>query len=648
MNSRLGIAENTIEDQQLQTNRRDLIKAGALAIAASSHAARATVQHPKLPNILWLVSEDNNPFIRAYGDRLATTPNIDALAAKGVLFRNAYSTAPTCAPSRYAILTGMYAESNGPANHMRARAAFPKFLHTYPELLRSIGYHCTNNGKTDYNAEIPGARIWNENNSKNAHWRSRAAGAPFMAVFNQMTTHESQLFGVTPGRVKAEQVRVPAYLPDTTDVRTDIASYYNLVEKMDAQVGQRLAELEADGLSEDTIIFYFADNGGVLPRTKHFVYDEGLRVPLVVYVPPKWQHLAVARPGTIVETPTSLVDLAPTLLSIAGLAAPKTMHGQAFLGRNASPPRRYAFGGRDRMDERYDMVRTVTDGRYRYIRNYMPYRPAGMHEAYPWHLKSYQDWDRAHRAGRLLPAQSAFFKPKSYEELYDLEVDPDQMDNRIADPAYTGRLRELRRALDRHMVHINDNGFIPEGSPVQGYEASRAVGAYPLRKIMALAQAGARGEPRKLDLLRNSLLDANEVVRFWAATGLVILGQVASPVATELARLASNDPSPQVRVTAAEALIRLGKMEAGMSQLSRLAAAPAPDSVRLMAINALSENSEAARAILPLIEQIAQNDPYDHAKDAAFHLAAVLNRTYDPGRPAPERSNPKVRRWAME
>jgi arylsulfatase A-like enzyme len=628
-------------------SRRDVIKAGAIALIASSSSARTWAQRDALPNFLWLVSEDNNPYVRAYGDRLATTPAIDALAAKGVLYRNAYSTAPTCAPSRFAILTGIHAEANAPANHMRARADFPNFLQTYPELLRSAGYHCTNNGKTDYNAEIPGARIWNENNTKNAHWRSRPPGAPFMAVFNQMTTHESQLFRVTPGRVRPDQVRVPKYLPDTNDVRTDIASYYNLVEKMDGQIGRRLSELEADGLSDDTIVFYYADNGGVLPRTKHFVHDEGLRIPLVVYVPPKWQHLAPAVAGTVVDTPIALVDLAPTLLSILGITAPNTMQGHAFLGRAASP-RRYAFGGRDRMDERYDMVRTVTDGRYRYIRNYMPHRPAAMYQAYPWHLKSYQEWERQHLAGRLNLSQEAFFKPKAYEELYDLRFDPDQIVNLAKNTAMARRMRELRRALDRHMISINDNGFIPEGSTLQGFEKSRVPGVYPLRKIMALAQAAARAEPRKLTLFIDGLSDANEVVRYWAATGLLILGNSAAIAADELSVIAAHDTSLQVRVVAAEALIRLGDVESGTAQLAKLAVAPSPDPVRLMAFNALSENLDAARAVAPVIGQASDQDSYDYVRDNAYHLAAVLRGAYSPETSVPERTSSQIRKWAME
>ncbi len=628
-------------------SRRDAIKTATLAVAGLSMAGRAVSASRELPNFLWLVSEDNNPYIGAYGDPLAHTPNLDALAVKGILYRNAFSTAPTCAPSRFAILTGLYAEANAPANQMRARGPFPSFLRTYPELLRSAGYYCTNNGKTDYNAEIPGARIWNQNNTAQAHWRTRPQGAPFMAVFNYLTTHESQLFHTTPGRVVPDQIRVPAYLPDTPAVRGDYASYYNLIEKMDAQIGQRLTDLEADGLADDTIVFYYADNGGTLPGSKHYLHAQGLRVPLIVYVPPKWQARLGVTPGMIVETPTSLIDLAPTLLSIIGSQVPTTIQGQAFLG-GAATPRRYAFGARDRMDERYDSVRTVTDGRFSYVRNYMPHRPDGMHHAYAWNIKSFQDWERLYLAGKLNRAQRRFFEPKPFEELYDLKIDPDQIDNRISDPALRGKAQELRRSLDRHMIRINDNGFIPEGSEIEGYGPSRLPGAYPLRRIMVIAQAAARADPRKIKMFRAALSDPNEVIRYWAATGLLILGTSAAQAAEQLAAVASKDPSPRVRVPAAEALVRTGRVEEGATQLALLCAATEPAPVRLMAMNALNENLEAARIASSMIEHATSADENDYVKDVAIHLAAVIAGIYDPGTQPPVVNNPRSRKMAME
>lgn len=234
--------------------RRAAIGAGAAAGLLGAIDARAAIA-PR-PNILWLVSEDNNPFIGAYDDRLAHTPTIDALGRRGVRFDRAYSNAPVCAPSRFAILTGVHPESFSPAGQMRAVAPAAGLLQTYPELMRRSGYWCTNNAKTDYNADFDPAKLWDVQ-GKTAHWRSRPPGQPFMAVFNYETTHESRLFKPVPGRVVPHQVRVPAYLPDTPEVRGDIAGYYNLIERMDGELATRLAELDADNLSDDTIVFYY-------------------------------------------------------------------------------------------------------------------------------------------------------------------------------------------------------------------------------------------------------------------------------------------------------------------------------------------------------------------------------------------------------
>jgi arylsulfatase A-like enzyme len=273
-------------------SRRGVIKAAAVAgsIAASAKAlAQPPCEGTKLPNILWLVSEDHSPFLGAYGDSVAHSPVVDALAKKGILYRHAYANAPVCAPSRFGILTGCYPESSAPAQHMRAMANLPTIMRTYPEYMRSLGYYCTNNDKTDYNCDVEPERIWNES-SNTAHWRNGPKDTPFLAVFNYMTTHESRLFRPTPvpGPVTPDQVQIPPYLPDTPALRTDFASYYNLIAQMDAELGEKLAELETDGLAEDTIVFYYSDHGGVLPRSKRYCYEEGLRAALIVHFPPKW------------------------------------------------------------------------------------------------------------------------------------------------------------------------------------------------------------------------------------------------------------------------------------------------------------------------------------------------------------------------
>lgn len=612
-------------------SRRQLLRGGAAGAAAFAGSRALAAQPHERPNILWLVSEDNNPRIGAYGDALAHTPNIDALAKSGLLYRNAFSNAPVCAPSRFGILTGVYPEANAPANHMRARGALPEFLQTYPELLRAAGYYCTNNAKTDYNCDVDPQRIWDAS-GPDAHWRRRPDGRPFMAVFNFQTTHESRVFKPTPGRVGPQDVKLPAYLPDTPGIRQDFASYYNLIEQMDGEIGAKLAELDAAGLSDDTIIFYYSDNGGVLPRSKRYCYDEGLRCAMIVRLPRKWAHLAPQRAGSEVAAPVSFIDLAPTLLSLAGVPIPATMHGQPFLGQTPARPQRYAFGMRNRMDERYDIVRTVGDGRYRYIRNYLPYLPAVQNQGFAWLARGYQDWDELHRAGKLSVVQARAFEPRSYEECYDLAVDPDQIDNRIADRALRQRIAAMRRALDAHMLRIGDNGFIPEGLPVEGYRASRAAGAYPLRRIMALAQAAARRDPRKLALLQSSLADHDATVRWWGATGLAMLGARARPSAIVLAQMMRNDPSAQVRVAAAEACAGIDMGEEAAATLAGLLAASQPMPVRLQAVNVLTRIGPPAHAALAILRTML-TDEVEYLRNAAQYLIQQLDGSYDPHKP---------------
>lgn len=337
----------------------------------------------------------------------------------------------------------------------------------------------------------------------------------------------------------------------------------------------------------------------------------------------------------MVEDPVCFVDLAPTLLSLAGLAKASQMQGEALMGPHATPRRDYAFGMRNRMDERYDFVRTATDGRYRYIRNYMPHRMWGMHGAFEWQAKGYQDWERQRLAGTLNPTQARFFGPKPFEEFYDLHTDPDEIDNRIDDPDMAARVNAFRAALDRHMLEINDNGFIPEGSSLEGYENSRQANAYPLQRVMAVAGTAGRGDVGGLPELRASLTDPNEVIRYWAATGLLILGERAKPAAADLKRLAASDPSPHVQVVAAEALVHTGQAREGVEWLAVLAAPDQSMPVRLQALNALTEIGEHARPASPVIAQAAQ-DAQGYIRRAGVYLSAVLDGSYDPGNLPPE------------
>ena len=394
----------------------------------------------RLPNILWLVSEDNIPLLGCYGDSFATSPNIDRLAAEGFLYTHAYSSAPVSSPSRNTILTGVYACT---AEQLHHRSQYDKsdIIRCYPELLREAGYYCTNNAKEDYSirpAQTKG--IWDES-SKQAHYRNRQPGQPFLAVFNCEITHESSIHKWIPSeklRHDPNKVTLPPYHPDTEEMRHDWAQWYDKIEDMDAWVGKMLQELEESGEAENTIVVYYGDNGGILPRSKRFLYETGTHVPLIVRIPEKYKYLYPnKKTGTKVDRLVTFADLAPTLLSIIGAQIPDRMQGHAFLGKQKTADPQYAFMFRGRMDERYDMSRAIRDKQFRYICNYMPHRIYGIHNIYQWNAPSMRSWEQAFLAGQCNVVQSVFWNTKPAEELYDSENDPWEVNNLVSDPAYS-------------------------------------------------------------------------------------------------------------------------------------------------------------------------------------------------------------------
>jgi len=333
----------------------------------------------ELPDILWITCEDIGPHLGCYGDGYATTPNLDALAAKGMRYTNAISNAPVCAVARTTIISGIYPPSIG-ADHMRSLVNLPKDFRMFPHFLRDAGYYATNNSKEDYNLEKTG-RVWDVS-SRNAHWKTRKQGQPFFAVFNLTISHESQI------RNKIEEsnrihdparARVPAYHPDTPEVRRDWAQYYDRITMMDREAGDNLQQLQKAGLSDNTIIFFYSDHGSGMPRSKRSACNSGLNVPFIVYFPEKWRHLAPKdyQPGGASDRLISFIDLAPTVLSLAEIKPPEWMQGAPFCGKYEALEPEFSFGFRGRMDERYDLVRSVRDKRYMYVRNYMPHRIAG-------------------------------------------------------------------------------------------------------------------------------------------------------------------------------------------------------------------------------------------------------------------------------
>lgn len=434
---------------------------------------------PERPNILWITCEDMSADLGCYGDSYSRTPALDRFASEGVRYTNCFTHVGVCAPSRSGIITGMYPCSIGSQN-MRSKTVLPAGVKCFPQYLREAGYYCTNNSKTDYNFTAP-EETWDVS-SGNAHWRDRPEGKPFFAVFNITVTHESQIrapqqaYERNTARLTPEQrhdpakAPVPPYFPDTPVVRQDIARYYDNITAMDYFVADRLKELDEAGLADDTIVFFYSDHGAGLPRAKRWLYDSSLHVPLIVRWPEKWRSKAAKSddllPGGERDELVAFVDLAPTVLSIAGLEIPSHIQGQAFLGAHrAEAPREYIYGARDRMDERVDMLRAVRDKQFKYIRNYQWWKPYAQNINYMNEMPTMQEWRRLAAENKLVGPQKLFMAPqKPREELYDCVADPHEVNNLADDPKYADQLRRLRTAHQEWVAEVRDVGFLPESS----------------------------------------------------------------------------------------------------------------------------------------------------------------------------------------
>lgn len=580
---------------------------------------------PARPNILWITSEDHGIEMGCYGDKFATTPNVDKLSARGMIYTHAWSCAPVCAPSRTTLISGMHAQSTG-GEHMRSLVPYPAGRQMHPQLLRAAGYYCSNNSKEDYNLAKPG-KVWDDS-SKKAHWTNRATGQPFFAVFNSEKSHESKIRARPHTAVHdPAKVRVPPYHPDTPEVRRDWAQYYDIVSAADADAGKILAQLEAAGLAEDTVVFYYGDHGSGMPRSKRWPYHSGLHVPLVVFIPEKFKALRPAdyKAGGSSARLVSFVDFAPTLLSLAGVKPPEWMQGQAFLGPFIAPAPQFLHGFRGRMDERHDLIRSVTDGRYVYVRNYMPHLIYGQHLDYMWQTPTTRVWEKLHDEGKLTPLQDAFWNRKPPEELYDLKNDPDEVKNLAASPAHVEIKAKLRQAQQDHVLKIRDVGFIPEGERfirAQGgspYDLGHDDVKYPLARILAMAELASMLQPEALPALRKGMTDSDSAVRYWAALGILMRGQSAVDAAHDDLRVALKDSSVDVRITAAQVLGQFGT-ETDLKEVLPLLADQADWSKHtvfsaLAALNSIDALGAKASPLAAIIGSMPTNGP---APDARF------------------------------
>ena len=662
----------------------------ALGLLASStvlgDSPLASKPNAKRPNILWITCEDISAHLGCYGCEDAITPTLDKLARQGVRYERAFAPIGVCAPARSCLITGMYPNSIG-SQHMRCRGTWPQGVRAFPAWLRDAGYFTSNRSKTDYNLEVP-RDAWDRNGRK-AHWRQRKDGQPFFSVINFTTTHESQIRLPAKRfaqRTKAlsdaerrdpESIAIPPYHPDLPEVRRDWANYHELITALDKQVANVLRQLEEDGLADDTIVFFYSDHGAGMPRSKRWLFDSGMHVPLIIRFGKNWKQLAPSAPGSVSERLVSFVDFGPTALRLAGVEVPKYMQGRAFLGKATArrqrgkqeerrgsssidkghaastrmvgdEARRYVYGFRGRMDERFDMQRAVRDARFKYIRNFRPHRIWGQYLDYMFQMPTTRAWHAFAKAKKGSPEQRRFWGPKPFEELYDTTNDPHEMHNLAGRPEHAATLTRMRKELARWMREIVDLGLLPEAelrrrwAGRSEYDAVRAeLASYPLDALLAASRlcdsrlAHDNYLVAKLDRL---VAHDDAALRWWGWTAIsahaeaavrkgasfrprqgkrgVPIGngiEVVYPIALLERWIAPGlkaleDRSPTVRVAAAEALCHLGQSFSTLKTLDAVIRGKSEwDALR--ALTLVDRLDGAAKPLQGLLEETAKSKP---------------------------------------
>jgi uncharacterized sulfatase len=590
----------------------------------------------KQPNILWLTCEDMSPNLGCYGDKDAITPNLDRFATQGVRYTHAFSVAGVCAPSRSCLITGMYPSTLG-SHFMRCQATLPAGVLCYSEHLRKSGYYCTNNVKTDYNFAVPRG-AWDEN-SRKAHWRNRKKGQPFFAIFNNTVTHESQIrtneaaFKKNTAALTVKErhdpakIRIPPFHPDTPEVRRDWVRHFDLITAMDRWFGEMLAQLEADRLADDTIVFFYSDHGVGLPRGKRWLYDTGMRVPLLIRFGKNVAHLAPDKPGSVSDRLVSFVDFGPTALSLAGVKPPTTMQGIPFLGAHAGKPREAVHGIRDRMDERNDCTRAVRDTRYKYIRNYHAYKPWAQTLEYMEFMPTMRAWRQLLATEKLTGPAALWMRPtKPFEELYDTQMDPYEIHNLANSPKHQDTLVRLRKLHLAWHRETRDLGLMPEAevhARAAGrtrYELGQDNKAFPQDRLLAAAEALASKDPVP-GCLKN-IADGDSAIRWWGATGLGVYGGKSREARAALVK-ALDDPSAVVRVAAADGLRRLGPFDRVLPTLT-LALTDDNPWVRHAAALVIDELGAKAAPARKALEK-ATRDDNQYVVRVVHHTLAVLD-----------------------
>lgn len=542
-----------------------MIDGKVILAAAVGLIPSAVLAAQKRPNVVFYMMEDlSKESFDIYNGHSAPAPNFERLAAHGILYNNAYSCAPVSSAARSSLITGCYAPSLALSWHRKLEAVtLPEGVHLFPYYLREAGYHTTNCSKTDYNCLMEEG-AWDNAKGNPGAWRKRPdPSQPFFSCITNNCCHESSLqfpedeIGTVPTLFDPADVVLYPCHPDTKTFRYTYARHYDAIRKVDEGLGEVIGMLEEDGLLDDTFIVAFGDNGGCLPGTKGYTSDLGLRVPMVVYVPENFKQLCCMKPGSECDAVVSFLDLAPTLLNLAGLPVPSYMDGQPILGEGVEGTdlscmdETVCYG--DRFDELYACNRVVRKQDYNYSRNFYPHHPKSLRAYYRMRQPAFREWYKLYDEGSLDEVQSRFFQPQGPEELYLLSSDPFETRDLSSDPNYAQVLSRMRRILDEKMISEMDLGIIPETfwvgsvSDIEGYKASirdRYEGYLEIANIVRKPWKEASREVRK------ALRSQDEIEQFWALMACCWYGKDAAGLKRSISRILSSG-TPILRAKAA-------------------------------------------------------------------------------------------------
>ncbi|MBK1827311.1 sulfatase family protein [Haloferula rosea] len=609
-------------------------------LACLSAALLLQSESKETPNVLWITLEDTSPhFIGCYGDSAARTPNIDGLADRGIRFTRAFANAPVCSAARSTIITGTLNEVLGTGHH-RSAMPIPDRIKGFPTFLREANYYTSNNYKTDYSTSDAKRLIqesWNESSGQ-AGWWKRGKEQPFFSVFNFNDTHQSRtmtwpyawyrenIFNKTSPerRVSDKAFAVPPFYPDTPEIRRHFARVYNCIARTDEQVGDLLARLESEGLSDDTIIFCYADHGEAMPRGKANPIALGYRVPFIISIPEKWKHLNPwGPPGSTSDELICFDDLGPTMLSLVGRKPAPWMTGRPLMGEHRSATRPYIFCSRNRIDESAGCSRSITDGRFIYTRHFLP-APELQYVRYFDVSDISQELRGMHREGELNEVQTRLFEDQPHEVLYDLESDPWEIENLAADPAHAEKVAHLRSTLFEHIITSRDIMLCPEYELIEisrkstPYETGQAAKPKELRHRLYAADLASRpGVHREILKLARS---ESPVITYWAATALGrVEGYPRDPFKLE------DFPYPPARIEFAAGRYHFDQDPAAKAELEKFARSFDPR-LRLHALQRIQSFGQKAADFTEVLEHSLKSRDLDCRNSAEMSLHMLDQR----------------------